>query len=153
MTRIISCASLAACLAAALFAAGCGTTSSEPEPLPPLQALSSDPVELVDCFGVRVGEEMLKAFAENDYEGFVEFFRDDLRKRVERSDFQQLRTIGRLVGQEYVTVIRKPHTASYVWRVRFEAPSQNGPVVFDSLFMYMLGKQGDDYQIIACRFE
>ena len=139
-------------LTAILLLPGCSTPSDR-ELTPPLQPLTADSSELLDKFGKRVGEEMLKAFIENRYDGFVEFFKDDLRARVSQSDFQQLRSVGTLTGYEYLTVFRNQHSAAYAWKVRFETSERGKTVAFDSLFQIMLVKQDDDYQVGGCRFQ
>ena len=140
-------------LTAILLLPGCTTPTADPDLNKPLQPLTAESSDLVDKFGKRVGEEMLRAFIENRYDGFVEFFTDDLRARVSQSDFQQLRSVGTLTGYEYLNVFRNPHSATYAWKVRFETTEHGKTVAFDSLFQIMLVKQDDDYQVGGCRFQ
>ncbi len=105
---------LAAVCALSFFVSACATTPDVAET-----------PDLILKNERAIGEDMLKAFQEDDADKFMSFIPEGDRERFTEKNFDATRkaiteSLGEVKSYEYVTVLNAPGFRTHLWKVRFE---------------------------------
>lgn len=135
------------------FLSGCIMTGNEegdsPFPKPNKVEDYAGPEKSSPIIANKILDHTLKGLKEGDYNEFSYRFNVDLKKRITKKEFTQLREglsdqIGEFMNREYLGCIQKGPLMIYLWKAEFSKAENN-----DLIIRLTLGELDEAVQVFA----